>query len=325
MKLARRKFLHLAAGAFALPTLSRIARAETYPARSIRLIIGYPPGGSADMTARLTAQWLSERLGQSVVIESRPGAGTNIATEAVVHAAPDGYTLLLVAPANAINASLYDRMNHNFIRDIEPVAGLIRFPNAVVVTPSLPVKTIPELIAYAKANPGKLNMASSGNGSTIHVSGELFKMMTGINMVHVPYRGEGLALTDLLGGQVQVMFNASILSLESIKAGKLRALGVTTATRWDALPDIPTVSEFVPGFEARVWFGVGAPKDTSAETIDKLSKAINTALADPNIKARFADLGGVPFPGSSTDLGKFIVEEAEKWSKVIRTANIKAE
>ncbi len=325
MKLARRKFLHLAAGAFALPTLSRIARAETYPARSIRLIIGYPPGGSADMTARLTAQWLSERLGQSVVIESRPGAGTNIATEAVVHAPPDGYTLLLVAPANAINASLYDRMNHNFIRDIEPVAGLIRFPNAVVVTPSLPVKTIPELIAYAKANPGKLNMASSGNGSTIHVSGELFKMMTGINMVHVPYRGGAPAITDLIAGQVHIMFDNVPTSAPHIKAGKLRGLAVTSMEPSEVLPELPTVAEFVPGYEASAWYGVGVPKGTPPEIVERLNKEINASLADPKLQARFAEQGASLLPGSVEDFRKLIADETEKWAKVVKFAGAKPE
>ena len=325
MKLARRKFLHLSAGAFALPTLSRIARAETYPARSIRLIIGYPPGGSADMTARLTAQWLSERLGQSVVIESRPGAGTNIATEAVVHAPPDGYTLLLVAPANAINASLYDRMNHNFIRDIEPVAGLIRFPNVVVVTPSLPVKTIPELIAYAKANPGKLNMASSGNGSTIHVSGELFKMMTGINMVHVPYRGGAPAITDLIAGQVHIMFDNVPTSAPHIKAGKLRGLAVTSMEPSEVLPELPTVAEFVPGYEASAWYGVGAPKGTPPEIIARLNKEINASLADPKLRARFAEQGASLLPGSVEDFRKLIADETEKWAKVVKFAGAKPE
>ncbi len=325
MKLPRRQFLHLAAGAVALPAVSRVAWAQSYPSRPVRVVVATAAGGANDIIMRLIGPWLSERLGQQFIIENRPGGSNNIGTEAVVRAPADGYTLLAISGVNVVNTVLFEKPNFNFIRDIAPVAGTMRAPLVMTVNPSFPAKTIPEFIAHAKANSGKLNFASGGTGTGPHMAGELFKMMTGLNMVHVPYRGEGLALTDLLGGQVQVMFNASILSLESIKAGKLRALGVTTATRWDALPDIPTVSEFVPGFEARVWFGVGAPKDTSAETIDKLSKAINTALADPNIKARFADLGGVPFPGSSTDLGKFIVEEAEKWSKVIRTANIKAE
>ena len=281
MKPRRRQFLHLAAGAAVLPAMSRFARAQTYPTRPVRLIIGYPPGGSADMTARLMGQWLSERLGQTFVIESRPGAATNIATEAVVHAPPDGYTLLLVAPANAINATLYEKLNYNFVHDIAPVAGLIRFPNVMEVNPSVPAKTVPEFIAYAKANPGKLNMASSGNGSTIHVSGELFKMMTGISMIHVPYRGGAPALTDMISGQVQVMFDNVPTSIEFIRAGKLRPLAVTTAQRSEVLPDLPTVADFVPGYEASAWYGVGAPKGTPAEIIDKLNSEINAILANP--------------------------------------------
>jgi len=325
MKLQRRRFLRLAGAAVALPAISRVARAENYPARSIRLVIGYTPGGSADITARLTAQWLTERLGQTVVVESRPGAGTNIATETVVNAPPDGYTLLLVAPANAINASLYDRMNHVFLRDIAPVTGLIRFPNVVDVTPSLPIKTIPELIAYAKANPGKLNMASSGNGSTIHVSGELFKMMTGINMVHVPYRGGAPALTDLIAGQVHVMFDNVPTSLEHVRAGRLRGLATTGTERSQVLPDLPTVAEFVPGYEASAWYGLGAPKGTPPEIIERLNKEINAALADPKAKARLADLGGEPLTGSAAEFGRILATDAEKWAKVIRAANVKAE
>ena len=293
-----------------------MAAAQTYPARPVRLIIGYPPGGSADITARLLGQWLSERLGQPFVIESRPGAGTNIATETVVNAPPDGYTLLLVAPANAINATLYEKLNHNFIRDIAPVAGLIRFPNVIVVNPSVPAKTVPELIAYAKASPGKISMASAGIGSGPHVAGELFKMMTGVDMVHVPYRGGGPALTDLLGGQVQVFFPPTVSSIEYIRAGRLRALAVTTATRSDALPDIPTVAEFLPGYEASFWYGVGVPKNTPAEIVDKLNEAINAGLAKPTIKARLADLGGVPMPMSPAEFGKFIADEprsGQRW------------
>jgi tripartite-type tricarboxylate transporter receptor subunit TctC len=262
MKFPRRQFLHLAAGVALLPAVSRTAKAQSYPARPVRLIIGYTPGGSADLTARLMGQWLSERLGQSFVIENRPGGGTNIATEAVVRAAPDGYTFLLVAPANAINATLYDKLNFNFLRDMEPVAGIIRFPNVVVVNPSVPVKTIPELIAYAKANPGKLNMASSGNGSTIHMSGELFKMLTGIDMLHVPYRGGAPALTDLISGQVHVMFDNIPTCAEHVKSGKLRGLAVTSTTRSSVLPDLPTVADFLPGYEASAWYGIGAPKNT---------------------------------------------------------------
>ena len=324
MKLShRRQFLQLAASAAALPAVSRIAGAQTYPTRPLRLIIGYPPGGSADITARLTGQWLSERVGQPVVIESRPGAATNLATEAVVRAAPDGYTLLLVAPANAINATLYDKLTFNFLRDIEPVAGIIRFPNVVVVNPSLPIKTIPELIAYAKANPGKLNMASSGNGSTIHMSGELFKMLTGINMVHVPYRGGAPALTDLIAGQVHVMFDNVPTSAEHIKAGKLRGLAVTSTARSEVLPDLPTVADFLPGYEASAWYGLGVPKNTPGEVIDKINKAMNAILADPKSQARFAELGASLLPGSPADFGKLIAEETEKWGKVVEFSGAK--
>ncbi|MGA8627778.1 MAG: tripartite tricarboxylate transporter substrate binding protein [Pseudolabrys sp.] len=311
--------------AAALPVVSRVAMAQAYPTRPVRVIIGYPPGGSADITARLMSQWLTERLGQSFVVESRPGAGTNLATEAAVRAAPDGYTLLLVAPANAINATLYDKLNFNFVRDIAPVAGIIRFPNVVVVNPSVPVKTIPEFIAYAKANPGKLNMASSGNGSTIHMSGELFKMMTGVDLVHVPYRGGALALTDLIGGQVQVMFDNMPTSAEYIKTGKLRGLAVTSTTRSEVLPDLPTVNEFVPGYEASAWYGIGVPKDTPAEIIDKLNKAINATLNDPMSKARFAELGASLLPGSPPDFGKLVAEETEKWGKVVKFCGAKAD
>ena len=323
MKLARRRFLHLAAGAAALPTASRFAWAQAYPSRPVRLIIGYPPGGSADITARLTGQWLSERLGQPVVIESRPGAATNLATEAVVRASPDGYTLLLVAPANAINATLYDKLSFDFLRDIVPVAGIIRFPNVVVVNPSLPIKTIPELIAYAKANPGKLNMASSGNGSTIHMSGELFKMLTGINMVHVPYRGGAPALTDLIAGQVHVMFDNIPTSAEHIKAGRLRGLAVTSASRSQVLPDLPTVSDFLPGYEASAWYGLGVPKNTPDEVIDKINKGMNAVLADPKSQARFAELGASLLPGSPADFGRLVADETEKWGKVVRFSGAK--
>jgi tripartite-type tricarboxylate transporter receptor subunit TctC len=323
MKLPRRRFLQIAAGVAALPAVSRIARAQSYPTRPVRLIIGYPPGGSADITARLTGQWLSERLGQPVVIESRPGAATNLATEAVVRAAPDGYTLLLVAPANAINATLYDKLSFDSLRDLVPVAGIIRFPNVVVVNPSLPVKTIPELISYAKANPGKLNMASSGNGSTIHMSGELFKMLTGINMVHVPYRGGALALTDVMGGQVQVMFDNVPTSAEHIKAGKLRGLAVTSAARSEVLPDLPTVADFLPGYEASAWYGLGAPKGTPDEIVDKVNKAMNAILADPKSQARFKELGASLLPGSPADFGKLLAEETEKWGKVVKFSGAK--
>jgi len=325
MKLSRRTFLHLAAGAAALPIVARIALAQTYPTRPLRLIIGYPPGGSADITARLMAQWLSEQLGQSVIVESRPGGGTNIATEAVVRATPDGYTLLLVAPANAINATLYEKLNYNFIRDIAPVVGLIRFANVVVVNPSVPAKTIPELIAYAKANPGKLNMASSGNGSTIHVSGELFKMMAGVNMVHVPYRGGAPAMTDLLAGQVQVMFDNIPTSIQYIRAGKLRPLAVTSTERSELLPDLPTVGDFLPGYEASAWYGLGVPNGTPPEIVDKLSNEANAILADPKVKARFADLGATLLAGPPADFGRLIADETEKWAKVIKFAGIKAD
>jgi tripartite-type tricarboxylate transporter receptor subunit TctC len=323
VKLARRRFLHLAAGAAALPTASRFAWAQAYPSRPVRLIIGYPPGGSADITARLTGQWLSERLGQPVVIESRPGAATNLATEAVVRASPDGYTLLLVAPANAINATLYDKLSFDFLRDIVPVAGIIRFPNVVVVNPSLPIKTIPELIAYAKANPGKLNMASSGNGSTIHMSGELFKMLTGINMVHVPYRGGAPALTDLIAGQVHVMFDNIPTSAEHIKAGRLRGLAVTSAARSQVLPDLPTVADFLPGYEASAWYGLGVPKNTPDEVIDKINKGMNAVLADPTSQARFAELGASLLPGSPADFSRLVADETEKWGKVVRFSGAK--
>ena len=301
-----------------LPAVPRIATAQAYPTRPVRLIIGYPPGGSADITARLLGQWLSERLGQPVVVESRPGAGTNIATEIVVNAPPDGYTLLLVAPANAINPTLYEKLNHNFMRDIAPVAGLIRFPNVIVVNPSVPAKTVPEFIAYAKANPGKLNMASSGAGSTIHVSGELFKMMTGINMVHVPYRGGAPALTDLISGQVQVMFDNVPTSIEFIRAGKLRPLAVTTAARSNVLPDLPTVADFVPGYEASAWYGVGVPKGTPEAIIGKLNKETNAILADPKARARFDELGASLIAGSPAEFGQLVADETEKWAKVVK-------
>jgi tripartite-type tricarboxylate transporter receptor subunit TctC len=323
MKLSRRSLLHLSAGAVALPALSRRARAQTYPARPIRLIIGYTPGGSADITARLTGQWLSERLGQSVIVESRPGGGTNIATEAVVRAPPDGYTLLLVAPANAINATLYDKLSFDFLRDIVPVAGIIRFPNVVDVNPSLPVKSIPELIAYAKTNPGKLNMASSGNGSTIHMSGELFKKMTGINMVHVPYRGGAPALTDLIAGQVHVMFDNLPTSAEHVRSGRLRGLAVTGTARSHVLPDLPTVADFLPGYEASAWYGLGAPRNTPAAVIDRLNDAVNAILADPTSQGRFAELGASLLPGSPADFGKLLADETEKWGKVVKFAGAK--
>jgi tripartite-type tricarboxylate transporter receptor subunit TctC len=317
--------LHLAAGAAALPAVSRVARAQAYPTRPVRIVVGLAPGGTNDIVARLMGQWLSERLGQPFVIDNRPGAASNIATEAVARAAADGYTLLLSSVNNAISATLYERLNFNFIRDITAVAGILRTPNVMVVNPSVPAKSVPEFIAYAKANPGKLNMASPGNGTSLHVVGELFKMMTGVNMVHVPYRGGGPALTDLLGGQVQVYFTGTVSSIEYIKTGRLRALAVTTATRSEALPDVPTVSEFVPGYEASGWFGVGAPKSTPTEIIDKLNNEVNAALADPKMKARLADVGGTALSGSPADFGKLIADETEKWAKVIKFAGIKAD
>jgi tripartite-type tricarboxylate transporter receptor subunit TctC len=325
MKFPRRRFLHLAAATALLPAVSRIAKAQSYPARPVRLIIGYTPGGSADLTARLMGQWLSERLGQPFVVENRPGGGTNIATEAVIRAAPDGYTLLLVAPANAINATLYDKLNFNFLQEIEPIAGFIRFPNVVVVNPSVPVKSIPELIAYAKANPGKLNMASSGNGSTIHMSGELFKMLTGINMVHVPYRGGAPAITDMISGQVQVMFDNIPTCAEHVKSGKLRGLAVTSTTRSEVLPDLPTVADFLPGYEASAWYGLAAPKNTPPEIIETLNKAVNAILGDPTAKRRFAELGAILLPGSAADFGKLLADETEKWGKVVKFAGAKVD
>jgi tripartite-type tricarboxylate transporter receptor subunit TctC len=325
MKLPRRTFLHLAAGAAALPALSRIAFAQAYPTRPVRIVVGFAPSGPADIIARLIGQWLSERLGQQFVIDNRPGAGGNIGTEAVVRSPADGYTLLLCGVFSAINATLYDKLNFVFLRDIAPVAGVLRGPYVIVVNPSVPAKSVPEFIAYVKANPRKLNMASGGTGTGGHIAGELFKMMAGVDMVHVPYRGGGPAYNDLLGGLVQVMFPTSVSSIGYIRAGRLRALAVTTATRSDVLPDIPTLSDFLPSYEASVWLGVGAPKATPAEIVDKLNKEVNAALGDPKMKARLADLGGTPLPGSPAQFGKLIAEETEKWGKVIRAANIKAE
>jgi tripartite-type tricarboxylate transporter receptor subunit TctC len=325
MKLPRRRFLHLAAGAVALPALSRIARAQAYPTRPVRVVVGFPPGGLTDILARLMGQWLSERLGQQFVIENRPGGGTNIATEAVVKAPPDGYTLLMVGSTNAFNATLYDKLNFNFIRDIAPVATITRQPQVMVVHPSVPARTVSEFIAYATANPGKLNMASAGTGTPSHIFGELFKFMTGVNLLHVPYRGSAPALTDMLGGQMQAMFDNLASSIEYVQTGKLRALAVTTATRSPALPDIPTVSEFLPGFEASGWQGVGAPKNTPPEIVDRLNREINAGLGDPQLRARIAGLGATVFIASPEDFGKYIADEVEKWSKVIKFANIKPE
>jgi tripartite-type tricarboxylate transporter receptor subunit TctC len=321
----RRQFLRLAAGAAALPALPHVARAQAYPSRPVRIIVGLAPGGANDILARLMGQWLSERLGQPFIIENRPGGGGNIATEAVVRAPADGYTLLMVGPSSAINATLYDKLSFNFIRDIAPVASFLRGPTVLVVNPSVPANTVPEFIAYAKANPGKLSMASAGIGSGPHMSGELFKMMAGVDLVHVPYRGSGPAFTDLLGGQVQVYFPGTVSSIEYIRAGKLRALAVTTATRSDVLPGVPTVGEFVPGYEASSVFGLGAPRNTPAEIVDKLNKETNAGLADPKITARLADQGGTVLALSPAGFGKLIADETEKWAKVIKFAGIKPE
>jgi tripartite-type tricarboxylate transporter receptor subunit TctC len=323
MKLSRRQFLRLTAGAGAVPAISGITWAQTYPARPVRVIVGYPSGGSNDILARLMAQWLSERMGQQFIIENRPGAGSNIATEAVVRASPDGYTLLMVSAANMSNAALYEKLNYNFIRDIEPVAGVMRVPLVMEVNLSIPAKTVPEFIAYAKANPGQINFASGGSGTSIHLSGELFKMKTGINMQHVPYRGNGPALTDLLGGQVQIMFDTMPAAIGYVRAGKLRALAVTTATRSEVLPDIPTVGEYVPGYEASSLYGVAAPRNTPAEIVDKLNREINAALNDPAMKTRLADLGGIVLAGSPADFARLIAAETEKWGKVVKLSGAK--
>jgi tripartite-type tricarboxylate transporter receptor subunit TctC len=325
MTLSRRRFLSLTAGAAGLPAVSRPALAQAYPSRPVRIVVGFAAATGADILARLMGQWLSERLGQNFIVENRPGAGTNLATEAVVRAAPDGYTLLAVSPANAINATLYDKLNFNFIRDIAPVASILRTPNVMLVNPSLPARSVPEFITYAKANPGKVSFASAGIGSGSHMSGELFKMMKRLDIVHVPYRGGGPALADLIGGQVQLMFPGTTASMTYIKAGTLRALGVTSAKRLDVLPDIPAVGDFVPGYESSLMDGLGAPRNTPVEIIDVLNKEINNGLADPTLKARFADLSGTPLPGSPADFGRLIAEETEKWARVIRFARIKAE
>jgi tripartite-type tricarboxylate transporter receptor subunit TctC len=325
MKLPRRTFLQLAAGAAALPTMSRLAWTQAYPTRPVRIIVGVAAGGATDIVGRLIGQWLSERLGQQFVIENRPGAGTTIGTEVVVRAPADGYTLLLVSSDSAISVTLYEKLSFNFIRDIAPVAGVLRGPYAMVVNPSVPAKSVPEFIAYAKANPRKLNMASAGNGTASHVAGELFKMMAGVDLVHVPYRGGGPGLNDLLGGQVQVMFPTTVASIGHIRSGRLRALAVTAATRSDALPGIPTMGEFLPGYEASTWYGVCAPTATPAEIVEKLNKEVNAGLADPKIKARLLDLGGDVLALSPADFGKFIANDTEKWGKVVRAANIKAD
>jgi len=325
MKLPRRKFLHLAAGAAALPLAPHVARAQAYPSRPVRIIVGFPAGCGGDLAARLIGQWLSERLGQPFIIENRPGAGSNLGAEAVVRAPPDGYTLLQATAANAWNTTLYNNLKFDFLRDIVPIASIIRVPFVLEVNPSVPAKTVPEFIAYAKANPGKLTMASGGSGSPQHVSGELFKVMTGVDMLHVPYRGAAPAITDLLAGQVQVMFDPILSSIEHIKAGKLRALAVTSATRSELLPDIPAVGEFVPGYEATGWQGIGAPRTTPTDIINKLNSEVSAALVDSKFRASLASLAVTPFASSPADFGKFIVEYTEKWAKVIRAANIKPE
>jgi tripartite-type tricarboxylate transporter receptor subunit TctC len=325
MKLPRRMFLQLAGAAAVAPIFSRVATAQTYPSRPVRLVVCYPAGGANDIIGRLIGQWLSERLGQQFIIENRVGAAGNIGTEAVVRSPADGYTLLLAGSFNAINATLYDKLNFNFIRDIAPVAGILRSTLVMLVNPRVSANSVPEFIDYAKANPGKINMASAGGGNISHVAGELFKAMTGVNMLHVPYRGGAQILPDLIGGQVQVYFTTISESIEYIRAGRLRALAVATATRSQVLPDIPALGEFVPGYEAIGWQGIGAPKNTPTDIIDKLNKEINAGIADPKLKARLADLGTTPLAGSPADLGKIIADETEKWAKVIKSANIKAE
>jgi tripartite-type tricarboxylate transporter receptor subunit TctC len=321
----RRRILQLAAGAAALPVVAQIARADTYPTRPVRVICGFGAGGAPDILARLIAQWLSDRMGQAFVVENRTGASSEIATELVVKAPPDGQMLLLASLANAVNASLYSNLTYNFIRDIAPVAGISRDANVLVVTSAFPAKTVPEFIAYAKANPGKINMGSPGVGTSPHMAGELFKFMTGVEMAHVAYRGSPQVITDLLGGQVQVYFAPIAASIGYIKDGRLRALGVSTATRVPALPDVPAIAEFVPGYESTAFYGIGAPKDTPADIVDKLNKEINAGLNDPILKGRLADLGSSAFPCSPAEFGKFVASETEKWAKVIKSANIKPE
>ena len=323
MKLPRRQFLHLAAGSAALPALPRIARAQAYPSRPVRWIVGFTPAGGNDITARLIGQWLTDRLGQPFVIENRPGAGTNIAAEIVINSPPDGYTLFLTNFSNAVNAALYEKLSFDFMRDMAPVVGISRAPVILAVNPSVPAKTVPEFIAYAKANPDKLNMGSAGIGSAGHLAGELLQMMTGIKLVHVPYRGNAPALTDLIAGQVQLVFPSSASSIEHVRTGNVRGLAVTGSTRLDALPDLPTVADSVPGYEASSLYGIGAPRNTPAEVIDRLNKEVNAALADPKLKARLADLGGTPFGGSSAEFGKLMADETEKWGKVVKFAGIK--
>jgi tripartite-type tricarboxylate transporter receptor subunit TctC len=325
MLLARRQFLHLAGATAALPTTSRVARAQSYPSRPVRIIVGFPAGGPTDIVARVMAQWLSERLGQQFVVENRPGAASNIGTEAALRAPPDGYTLLQVTSSNAVNATFYENLNFNLLNDIAPVGAIIRVPFVMEVNPSVPAKTVLEFIAYAKANPGKINMASGGTGTSIHIAGELFKMMAGVNLVHVPYRGSAPALTDMISGQVQIMFDVLTSSLQHIRSGALRALAVTTATRSQALPDLPTVGDFLPGYEASAWYGIAAPRNTSSEIVDKLNTAMNAGLADAGVRARLADLGGTVIPGSPADFGKLVADEIEKWGKVVKFSGARAE
>jgi tripartite-type tricarboxylate transporter receptor subunit TctC len=323
MQISRRKFLHLAAGTGALPVLSRTARAQAYPSRPVHIIVPYAAAGPNDIVARVVCQWLSENLGQPFVIENRPGAGSNIGTEMVVHAPPDGYTVLVVSVSHAINATLYEKLSFNFVRDIAPVASIMRVPNVMVVNPSFPARSVREFIDYGKANPGKLNFASSGIGASNHMGGELFKFMTSLDMMHVPYRSSGPALTDLISGQVQVMFDSIASAVEHIRSGRLRPLGVTTTTKADALPEVPVIADTVPGYEVSNWFGFGMPRNTPADVVMTFNKAVNEAIADPKLKARLAELGGILMPASPADFGKLIAEETEKWGKVIRSANIK--
>ena len=325
MALSRRRVLELATGAFAFAGIWRSARAQTYPTRPVRIIVGFPAGGPSDITARLIAQWLSEHLGQEFVVENRPGAASNIATEAALRAPPDGYTLLLVTSTNAVNATFYENLNFNFMSDIAPVAGIIRVPFVMEINPSIPAKTVPEFIAYAKANPGKINMASGGIGTSVHIAGELFKMMAGVNLVHVPYRGSAPALTDMISGQVHDMFDILTSSIQHIRSNALRALAVTSERRSEALPDLPTVGDFLPGYEATAWYGIAAPKKTPSEIVDKLNNEVNTGLADPKIKARFAELASAVIPGSPADFGRLVGDEIQKWAKVVKFSGAKPE
>jgi tripartite-type tricarboxylate transporter receptor subunit TctC len=325
MALSRRRVLELATGTIAFATIWRSARAQTYPTRPVRIIVGFPAGGPSDITARLIAQWLSEHLGQEFVVENRPGAASNIATEAALRAPPDGYTLLLVTSTNAVNATFYENLNFNFMSDIVPVAGIIRVPFVMEINPSIPAKTVTEFIAYAKANPGKINMASGGIGTSVHIAGELFKMMAGVNLVHVPYRGSAPALTDMISGQVHVMFDILTSSIQHIRSGALRALAVTSERRSEALPDLPTVGDFLPGYEATAWYGIAAPKNTPSEIVDKLNNEVNAGLADPKIKARFAELASAVIPGSPADFGRLVGDEIQKWAKVVKFSGAKPE